>query len=132
MSLTLSDALSHYRSISDTTHRFWGYFQAVAAGTAAFAWSREAPAGPQLIVLSFAFTVFAVFNWRLVVRSQAESVVAAKCVKAYALSANSNVPSELLPVIQDLEPGSAAHIGILHAGVTIATLGAVLSRLLTC
>ena len=126
MTLTLSDALSHYRSVSDTTHKFWGYFQAVASGTAAFAWSREAPADPQLFVfLSIAFAVFAVLNWRLVVSSQAEAVAAAQCVKSYASSAGPSVPSELLPLIQKLKPDPAPLIGRWHAGLSLVTLGAV-------
>lgn len=128
MSLTLSDALSHYRSVSDTTHKFWGYFQAVAAGTAAFAWAREGPADPQLFVfLLFAFAAFALLNWRLVVSSQAEAVAAAQCVKEYA-SRLSTVPPELLPLIQNLKPDPAPLIGAWHAGLSLATLGAVFWR----
>ena len=126
MSLTLSDALSQYRAISDTTHRFWGYFQAVAAGTAAFAWSQEAPSDVQLFVfLSLAFAVFAVLNWRLVVSSQAEAVAAAKCVKDYASALGATVPSDLQPIIQRLSPDPASLIACWHAGLSLATLGAV-------
>lgn len=38
MPLTLPDALTHYRAMYDATHKFWGYFQVVAASTTAFAW----------------------------------------------------------------------------------------------
>jgi len=126
MSLTLSDALSQFRAVSDTTHKFWGYFQAVAAGTAAFAWSQEAPADVQLFVfLSVAFTVFAVLNWRLVVSSQAEAVATSKCVKDYASTLGVALPKDLLPIIQKVNPDPAALIGVWHAGLSLATLGAV-------
>jgi hypothetical protein len=125
MSITLSDALSHFRSVSDTTHKFWAYFQAVAIGTAAFAWSRDTPADLQLFVfLSIAFAVFAVLNWRLVVSSQAEATNAAQCIKACAAAASS-IPPELLPLIHRIEPDPAPLIGVWHAGLSIATLGAV-------
>ncbi len=126
MSLTLNDALSHYRSVADTTHRFWGYFQAVAAGTAAFAWSQESSTEVQVFgFLSFAFGTFAALNWRLVVASQAEAVAAAECVKKYALTLGATVPSDLLPLVQRIKPDSAALIGLWHAGLSVATLGAV-------
>ena len=81
MQLTLADALSHYRSVAETTHKFWGYFQAVSVGTAAFAWSRDNTSEVKLFaLLSIAFAVFAIGNWRLVVSSQAEAVAAKKCI----------------------------------------------------
>lgn len=126
MSLTLSDALSHYHSISDTTHRFWGYFQAIAAGTAAFAWSREDSAEVQtFIFLAVAFSVFAVLNWRLVVSSQAEAVAVAQCVKNYASSAAAPVPAELQPLVERISPDPPFLIGLWHAGLSLATLGAI-------
>lgn len=129
MSLTLSDALSHYRSLSDTTHKFWGYFQVVAAGTAAFAWSRErTDLGQTFFLLAIAFSVFAILNWRLVVGSQAEMVNAAKCLKKYAESVQ--VPAELKPMLERINPDPAHRVGLWHAGLSLATLVAVLWRYL--
>lgn len=126
MSLTISDALSHYRSVSDTTHRFWGYFQALAAGTAAFAWSRDMPAdAAMLVALGAAFSVFAVLNWRLVVSSQREAWITSKCIKNYAINPAVAVPSELLPLIQKIDPEHPTLVGAWHAGLSIATLSAV-------
>jgi hypothetical protein len=87
MSLTLSDALSHYRSVSDATHRYWGYFQVVAIGTAGFAWSHAASDIQLFVFLSIAFVVFAVLNGRLVMSSQGEAVAAVQCIRNYASSA---------------------------------------------
>ncbi|ETW93714.1 MAG: hypothetical protein ETSY2_50930 [Candidatus Entotheonella gemina] len=70
MAFSLNDAISHYRSITDTTHKFWGYFQAVAAGTAAFAWLRDAKSTALFVLHTIAFVVFAFLNGRLVVGSQ--------------------------------------------------------------
>lgn len=126
MSLTLSDGLSHYRSVSDTTHRFWGYFQAVAAGTAAFTWSQVMPADAAvLVVLGTAFAVFAVLNWRLVVGSQWEAWTTSKCIKEYAINPAVAVPSELLPLIEKIDPEHPTLVGAWHAGLSIATLTAV-------
>ena len=126
MSLTLTDALSQYRSVSEATHRFWGYFQAVAAGTAAFAWSREPPADTQVFIfLALAFAVFAALNWRLVVNSQSEAEVVARCIRAYVSSPSAATPSELLPIIQRIRPDSARLVGFWHAGLSLATLFAV-------
>lgn len=126
MSLTLADALSHYRSVSETTHKFWGYFQAVAAGTAAFAWSRDSTSEVELFaLLSMAFAVFAIGNWRLVVSSQAEAVIAEKCIKNYAHTLGPAVPNDLRPLIQQIKPDSTFLIGVGHAGLSIATIGAV-------
>lgn len=126
MSLTLSDGLAHYRFMSDTTHKFWGYFQAVAAGTAAFAWSREQADQGQFFLLVIAFSVFAILNWRLVVGSQAEMVNAAMCVKKYAESVQ--VPEELKPMLERLNPDPVHQVGLWHAGLSLATLAAVLWR----
>jgi hypothetical protein len=126
MSLTLNDALSHYRSVSDATHRFWGYFQAVAVGASAFAWSREEPTDIQtFIFLSVAFTVFAMLNWRLVVSSQKEAVVAAQCVNNFAAVSAPPVPPELAPMLDHVRPDPACLIGFWHAGLSIATLIAI-------
>ena len=126
MSLTLSDALSQYRAVSDTTHKFWGYFQAVAAGTAGFAWSQGAPRDVQLFVfLSVAFTIFAILNLRLVVSSQAEAVAAANCAKKCASTLKDAIPNDLRPLIRHVNPDSALVVGLWHAGLSLATLGAV-------
>ncbi|MNC41784.1 hypothetical protein D3C75_905640 [compost metagenome] len=126
MSLTLSDALSHYRSVSDSTHKYWGYFQVVAGGTAAFAWSSEASADAQLFVfLSIAFAVFAVLNGRLVVSSQAEAIAAVQCVRNHASNSTVAVPSELAPLLEGIKPDPTALICLLHAGLSLATLAAV-------
>jgi hypothetical protein len=123
MSLTLSDALSHYRSVSDATHKFWGYFQAVAVGTAAFAWSSKVPVEAQLFgFLSIAFAIFAALNWRLVVSSQAEAVIAAECLKKYAASLGDTVPSDLLPIIDRINPYSPQRIGLWHVVLSLAAL----------
>lgn len=126
MSLTLSDALSHYRAVSDTTHKFWGYFQAIAAGTAAFAWSRDGQDNANvLVLLGFGFAVFAILNWRLVCGSQCEAMTAADCVKAYARRPDVEVPSDLLPIIQKIAPDRPVVVGFWHASLSIATLVAI-------
>jgi hypothetical protein len=125
MSLSLSDALSHYRSVSDATHRFWGYFQVVAGGTAAFAWSCATPDKQLFVFLSIAFAVFAVLNGRLVVSSQNEAVTAAQCIQNYASSATATIPSELVPLVLGITPDSKALILVWHAGLSLATLFAV-------
>lgn len=126
MAYSISDALSHYRAISDATHKFWGYFQAVAVGSAAFAWSREPSASWQLYaVLAVAFTVFASLNWRLVVQSQAAAFGAAECIRAYAERPEAGVPPELRRVIESINPDSARKVGVWHAGLSLAVLVAV-------
>lgn len=126
MSLTLSDALSHYRSASDATHKFWGYFQAVAAGTAAFAWSKDKHDDSSMfVVLGVAFTVFAMINWLLVVSSQKEARIASACVKEYANSQGISLPSKLAPIIQAINPYHPAVVGVWHAVISFATLYAI-------
>jgi len=125
MSFTLPDALSHYRATLDKNHKFWGYFQLVASATAAFAWSRDRFENGQLLLpLAAAFAVFAILNWRLVVESQEELLIAARCVKDYA--SKIGVPDELLPMIQAIKPDSTLRVGVWHAVLSMATLAAVI------
>lgn len=132
MSLTLNDALSHYRSVSDSTHKFWAYFQVVAAGTAAFAWSKEVPNELRVFIfLSIAFAVFTALNGRLVVGSQAEAFAASKCVKDYALNLGTAVPKDLLPIVNRIDPGPAWLILVFYVGLSFATLSAVWWRYFT-
>lgn len=125
MPLTLSDALSHYRSVSDATHRYWGYFQVVAGGTAAFAWSRKTSDIQLFVFLSIAFAVFAVLNGRLVISSQGEAVAAVKCIRNYASSTTAAIPSELAPLVEGIKPDSIVFIFLWYAGLSLATLFAI-------
>lgn len=128
MALSLSDALSHYRSVADRSHKFWGYFQFAAAGTAGFAWSRK---GAEVDMstfgfLSLAFAVFAVLNLRLVYTSQKEAEVAVKCLQAYAESLE--VPSELKPILANIKLDEAKDVATWHGALSVGTLVAVWLR----
>ena len=128
MSLTLGDALSHYRSVADATHKFWGYFQAVAVGAAGFAWTREGPDVALFLFLSIAFAVFAAANGCLVVSSQSEAHRAAQCIKQFAVRPEIAVPTELQPIISGLKPYTAPLVGLFHAVLSVATLAAIWLR----
>lgn len=123
--ISLSDALAQYRGITDATHRFWGYFQAVAAGTAAFAWSREGRDFQLFLFLSAAFLVFAFLNWRLVVESQAKAEVAAKCVKEYAKHHEPETPPQFLDIAKTVSPERSVMVAWWHGGLSVATFLAV-------
>ncbi|KFX71077.1 hypothetical protein TMS3_0103795 [Pseudomonas taeanensis MS-3] len=125
MSLTLSEALTHYRSVTDATHRYWGYFQLVAGGTAAFAWSEKNAIFELFLFLSIAFTVFALLNGRLVISSQGEAVDTVQCIRNFASSATSAIPSELAPLIEGISSDSKTKISIWYTGLSLATLAAV-------
>lgn len=123
--LGLPDALGQYRSISDATHRFWGYFQTVAVGAAGFAWTHEAR-DPQLFVfLSVAFAVFAVCNGGLVVASQAQAQLAARCVRAHVDRHRAEIPPELVALADTASPLPARTVGWWHAGLSVATVLAI-------
>lgn len=127
MSLGLDHALAHYRSLSDSTHKFWGYFQLVAIATVGYVWAphmvqSKAPVS-LFFLLGLAFSVFAILNWRLVVISQADAVNAADCLKKYA--AKVEVPAELKPIIERIDPDSAFRVGAWHAALSLAALTAI-------
>jgi len=127
MSLGLDNALSHYRSLSDSTHKFWGYFQLVAIASVGYVWAPhvEHTQEPLLLfsILGLAFGVFVLLNWRLVVISQADAVNAADCLKKYA--AKVEVPAELKPIIDRIQPDSAFRVGTWHAALSLAALAAI-------
>src|ERR1051325_3987905 len=81
MSLNLSDAISHYHSVADATHRFWAYIQFVAAGAATIAWTVTSTT-PIRPLLTAAFVVFALGNLRLVLSSQKQMNAIARCISA--------------------------------------------------
>lgn len=122
---SISEALSQYRSIADATHRFWGYFQAVAAAAAAFAWSREECDFQVFLFLSAAFSVFAFLNWRLVVGSQADAELAANCVKSYAELRKADIPGELQNIFKTASPEQTTKVAWWHGGLSLATFVAI-------
>ncbi len=131
MALSISDAVAHYRSVSEDTHKFWGYFQAIAAGSAAFAWSRDYASLPLFAWLTIAFGIFAVLNLRLVVGSQASAVIAERCIKEFLRNNPAEAPQELAPMIADIRPGSALSVGVWHAGLAAAVMAAIWWRYFT-
>lgn len=125
MSLTLADALSRYSSVSDTTHKFWGYYQILAAGTATVAWTTLDRNLEEFVFLSMAFAIFAALNLRLVVSSQREAVLAKECIQNFARRSSAEVPVELRPMIEKISPDGAITVGLWHAGLSVATVAAV-------
>jgi hypothetical protein len=125
MNFTLTDALAHYRAASETTHKFWGYYQVVAIGVAGFAWTQGDPQLQLFVWLSIAFLVFAVLSWRVVVHSQDEMFTAAKCVEAYLKTPETFVPDELRPIFDKVSPDTPEKVGVWHALLSVATLIAI-------
>lgn len=129
MSFSLNDAVSHYRSIADTTHKFWGYFQAIAAGTAAFAWTGDTHRGIALTtLLTAAFLVFALPNWRLVIGSQRQAVSAASAIKAYCRNHADAINTDLRPIIDTIDRDPVYRVGLWHTRLSTAVVLAVWAR----
>lgn len=123
MELTLSDALSHYRSLSETTHRFWGYFQAIALGALAFSWAHYNEKSLSLtVLLTLAFVFFAILNLRLIRSAQMDVVEAARCLKAYTANPNTTLPPEFKPLIENIKPDSVVKVCCWHSILAIATV----------
>ena len=121
--LSLADAISHFHQVSSATHQFWAYFQYIAAGAVAVAWTVPAKGSKELCwLLTAGLSVFAAINGVMVFKSQQGmfDVAAAiqKCVKA----GTCDVSDALLPVtnsIQAAEPCliALAYIGLFGAAV---------------
>jgi hypothetical protein len=128
--LSLADVLQHYRSVAESTHKFWSYFQIVAVGIAAFAWSTEKPHWAIFGVISLAFLAFVRFNGALVLESQREAWAAAEAVKLYATRHDKEVPTEFRPIIDAISPKSVDFIRGVYAWLTVGTIATMWGRLL--
>ena len=125
MALSVNDALGHYRAVAEATHKYWGYFQAIAAGTAAFAWASETQTLPLLAWLTFAFVLFAIASWRLVVGSQADVVAVKDCIKTFVKNHPSEVPSDFAPLVDRLTPYPAWIVGSWHGLISVAVVAVI-------
>lgn len=124
MTITVSDALSRYSSVLEANHRFWAYFQALALGTAAFAWTRDPLERELALLLTAAFLAFAVLNARLVFLSQRDARRLAAAIRKYAKNKGDGVPRELRAVAR-LHPDKPASVLLWHLSLTAAAVGTV-------
>lgn len=125
-SLSLSDVLSHYHSLTDTTHKLWAYFQAVAIGSALFAWSLDGHTKPSVFAaLAIAFFGFSLMNLRLVISSQKDLVVVADSIHRYAKTPKLHIHSAFFPLIHRIRPDPVQTVTLWHILVTLATLASI-------
>lgn len=129
MTISLSDTLSHYRAVTDTSHRYWGYFQAIAASTAAFAWGASSMKHWfEYAMLTLGFAIFAVLNMRLILGAQEDALKIAEGLKSFVQRADSGVPLDFQPIFQRLDPDSKYKVGSWHALISAATIAVVWVR----
>jgi hypothetical protein len=129
--MTLTDALSHLRSISDQTHKFWGYYQAVTAASVVFAWTDLTRSHPALIPgLVFAYAMFAILNCRLVVSSQVSALATWQAIQNYTPLPNETVNPGLLPLTKLNKPDNPKLVGGMHVLASIMAGYAMYARTL--
>jgi hypothetical protein len=128
--LTLQDALEHYRSVTDATHRFWAYFQVAAIGLVSYAWSIAPRDWLTFLGLSIAFIVFTRFNGALVMGSQSEARLTATGIKDYVVAHPEEVPTQFSSIIAAISSKSVEHIRGIYLWLTFGTLAAMWSRLM--
>ncbi|GCL62567.1 hypothetical protein [Pseudaquabacterium pictum] len=127
--MKLTDAMSHLRSISDQTHKFWAYYQAVTAGVIGFAWASSKPPPELLIGLTVAYAIFAFLNCRLVVSSQEVALAVWRAIQKYKEQPSEPITPQFLPILDLNQPDDPTLIKGMHIGLSILTATAVLARI---
>jgi hypothetical protein len=126
--MKLSDAMTALRSTSDQTHKFWAYFQAFTAAGVTLAWLTTIKA-PVIIGFAAGFCVFAHFNRRLVVSSQADAAKIWKAIQAYVDTKPDDLPDQLKEITTTNEPDDPKRIKKLHWAMTIVAVVVMLVRI---
>lgn len=125
--MKLTDALTYLRSTMDQTHRFWAYHQAFTAGTVVLMWS-PAKQNFMLYILAAGYTLFALFNLRLVVESQAAARQIWEAIQKYSLEKSEPIPQTFLPLLKLNEPDQLWKVVGSHSLLSVCVVGAILLR----
>jgi hypothetical protein len=131
--LSLSDALGIYKAHVESTHRLWGYFQAIAFAAVASGWSQSPPPNAHRVLLAgitLAFAVFATCNGYLVGRYQHRSVDCASAIVTYTKAHPTAITAELDRVVGTLKSGRPAGVVSFYAGLSIFVCVAIWSRVI--
>lgn len=128
--MKISDALTHLRSTSDQTHKFWAYYQAFSAAAFAFAWTSTDPPRQLIYGLFFGYAIFALLNFRLIVSSQRSALTIWNAIDEYSKepSEEDRIPIKFLPLLKLNKPDAPAIIGAIHGAVSVSILLAILAR----
>ena len=123
---TISDALSHYRSVVALQHKFWAYFQVLAPASVAVVWSEKGSDHAVRLLVALGFGLFAGFNGYLVVEAQASTSLPRRTILSHAHTSNrSRALSAIVRTLRPFEPRTVAYG---HALFTLATISAILLR----
>jgi hypothetical protein len=126
--MKLTDALTHLRSTSDQTHKFWGYYQAVTAAAVGFAWASSKPPQQLIFGLITAYAIFAFLNCRLVVTSQSAALSVWQTIQDYKPLPDETLNPTLLPITRLNRPDEPTLIGGMHIGLSILAAFAMYAR----
>lgn len=127
-SFETSTALDLYKYATDAANRLWTFYSTVALAVVGFALSDKVGlAGPQRVVLSVAFVVFALANCRLVFKNQEFAQSALNLAHDSGAAAGSERLADLLKQARPMKPLKvvAGHV-VGTVLVVVATWGAVI------
>lgn len=126
--MKLADAMTHLRSASDQTHKFWGYYQAVTIGAVGFAWASSMPPRQFIVGLVFAYAMFAILNCRLVVSSQATALQIWQAIQQYTPTPDEVTNTSLISITKFNKPDAPVIVGGLHIALSILAAIAINAR----
>jgi hypothetical protein len=127
--MKLSDALTQLRGTSDQTHKFWAYYQAFTAAAIGFAWASTKPPWQLIVGLAAAYSIFAIFNGRLVMVSQTAALKTWQAIQAYRANPSEPIAPEFSPLLELNEPDAPGVICAMHVALSVAASLAILASL---
>lgn len=133
MLYTLNDAIEQHKFQTDATHKFWGYFQVVAAGAVAVAWQDKSPLSqPVLISLLVAFIIFSVASNYAIFSSQRQSWRLSAAIKKYCTNNPNEIPVEFIGVLKSIKSIHPRWVSAWHGLISIAAIIAISIRIFRC
>ncbi|XQE65144.1 hypothetical protein ACOAPY_10565 [Pseudomonas sp. P3C3] len=133
MLYTLKEAIEQHQYQTDGTHKFWGYFQVIAAGSAAIAWQKEITLSqPVLIALLVAFIIFSVASNYAIFSAQRQSWELSLAIKKYCTNNPAEIPAEFIGSLKSIKSIHPKWVSVWHGLISIATATAILIRAFSC
>jgi len=122
---TLSDALTHFRSIIDNTHRFITYFQVVTVAVVSLVISNHFGAEFVTYLTIGGYVLFSAINGWLAVSSQGEARIAWNGINSAAEKSEVVISKDLKPLLSTRKPARETSLASVYVIIVVSAVGAM-------
>jgi hypothetical protein len=121
---SLSDVMATLRWSTDTTHKYWAYYQVVTGAAVGLAWSAKAL---PVLLLASGYYLFAILNMRLIYVGQQQSSLLWTSIQRYAEKYPTRITHELEYALRAAKPDVPRDVSSVHAFATVLATLAILA-----